>query len=197
MLVVVLSGSHVGFSKGGEITQFRLQPNKTRTALPSKNFCQSCLHVGHGVRSGKTPQFWYIVITRVQWQRSILATATCKQSCTCCAACFMFGPDLNSTYEPFTFPGSIMCWPMQFLDLLFSQVPQAATSRIVLPSQLCMFTVSPTGHHLIGPNCSAAVFRRPSQLNEEIIFVRFKYSIWSYPLPYIRTCVVVFRCIPF
>ena len=106
--------------------------NLTRTLAPL-NFQR--------VRSGKTPQFWYIVITRVQWQWSILATARCKQSCTCCAACFMFGPDLNSTYEPFTFPESILCWPIQFLDLLFSQVPQAATSRIVLPPQLSALLV--------------------------------------------------------
>ena len=51
-----------------------------------KTFANHACMWGMGSALAKLLSFG-IVITRVQWQRSILATARCKQSCICCTAC--------------------------------------------------------------------------------------------------------------
>ena len=55
VLDVVLSGSHVGFSISGAITQFRLRPNKTRTA--QRTFANRACMWGMGSALAKFPSF--------------------------------------------------------------------------------------------------------------------------------------------
>ena len=138
MLVVVLSGSHVGFSKGGGLPNFGCGPTRRGQHYLQRTFANPACMWGMGSSVLHCDKQGAVAAVNSGYSR-VQAIMHLLRCLFYVRARFKFY--LRAVYIPGEYNVLADAISRDNLDLLFSQVPQAATSRIVLPPQLSVLLV--------------------------------------------------------